>query len=349
MNFIKRKEPIMENTNNNIYRHYIALDWSKQIVAMATMRDSGGKIEVQMLQAEPRIIRDKLKKYPGSKILTIEETTTSHWLYVELKESVDRIIICDPYRNSLLKDGPQTDKIDAKKLCILLRTGMLKEVYHTLEKDYEIRKLVSGYIDTVKASVRLKNQRSAIFRSVGRNHKKEKELYDGSIKEFVTQKQNELLSNYAETIEEYETEFKKIAKANKTIQRLKKISGIGTKTAIMIYSTVIDANRFENKYKYWSYCGLIKQYKESGGKTYRSKLVRYSKLLKKCYKSSTLAAINGKNDIREYYEYLLQEGLSVEKARHQIARYISKVSYAVIKNKIEYRAYQWRESKNKDS
>jgi transposase len=313
------------------------------------MRDSGSKIEVQMFQPDTRIIKEEIKSLTGSKILTIEETTTSHWLYVELKESVDKIIICDPYKNSLLKDGPQTDKIDAKKLCLLLRNGMLREVYHTLDKEYEIRKLVSAYVDVIKASVRIKNQRSAIFRSEGKNHKKAEILTDSSIKKFITCKQNEFIEHYKETIEEYEAKFKKIEKSNKTIQNLKKISGIGTKTAIMIYSMVIDANRFENKFKYWSYCGLTKQYKESGGKIYHSKMVRYSKLLKRCYKSSALAAINGKNDIREYYEYLLQQGLSTEKARHQIARYISKVSYAVMKNKIEYRAYQWRESKNKDS
>jgi len=42
----------MQNTNNNLYRHYIALDWSQKIVAMATMKDNGGKIEVQMVQGE---------------------------------------------------------------------------------------------------------------------------------------------------------------------------------------------------------------------------------------------------------------------------------------------------------
>ena len=340
---------MVENTKNNIYRHYIALDWSQKTVAMATMHDCGGKVHTQMVRPDPRAIKEELKKYRGSKILTIEETTTSHWLYVELKESVDRIIICDPYRNSLLKDGPQTDKIDATKLCLLLRTGMLKEVYHTLEKDYEIRKLVSGYIDTMKASVRLRNQRSAIFRSEGRDHKKETELQDGSIKEFVSQSQNELLSYYGEAIKKYEALFKSIAETNKIIRMLKKISGIGTKTSIMIYSTVIDANRFENKYKYWAYCGLIKQYKESGGKVYRSKQVRYSKILKSCYKIAALSAIRGKNDIREYYEYLIQSRLSADKARHQISRYISKISYAVMKNKIEYRAYQWRENKKVDS
>jgi len=152
----------MQDTKFNIYRHYIALDWSKEIVAVATMRDSGSKTEIQVFQTDTKIIKDQIKKYKGSKILTIEETTISHWLYVELKESVDKILICDPYRNSLLKDGTQTDKIDAKKLCILLRNGMLKEVYHTIDKEYEIRKLVSADIDVIKASVRLKNQNNLL-------------------------------------------------------------------------------------------------------------------------------------------------------------------------------------------
>jgi transposase len=336
----------MQNTKKEFYTHYIALDWSKEIVAMATMKNSGSKVELKTFKPDPAIVKQMLKKCAGKKILTIEETTTSHWLYVELKESVDRILICDPYRNNLMKDGPQTDKIDARNLCLLLRNGMLKEVYHTLDKNYELRKLVSAYEDVVKALVRLKNQRSAMFRAEGKDHKKEKILSKSGIKKFVTQKQIESIEYFEGIKEDFEIIFKKIESENEIIKRLKRISGIGRKIAIMMYSVVIDANRFENKYKYWAYSGLVRYYKESGGKNYGSKKVRYSKLLKKCYKSAALAAINGNNDIREYYEYLLNHGESFENARNQIARYIAKVSYAVMKNNIEYRAYQWRESKN---
>ncbi|MDQ3021423.1 MAG: hypothetical protein M3R36_12770, partial [Bacteroidota bacterium] len=42
----------------------------------------------------------------------------------------------------------------------------------------------------------------------------------------------------------------------------------------------------------------------------------------------TKAALRGKNDIREYYEYLLQNGYSCEHAQNKITRYIAKVSYA---------------------
>ena len=62
----------------------------------------------------------------------VEETTTSQWLYTELRDYVDRMVICDPYRNKLLNDGPKTDKIDAAKLVHLLKAGLIKEVYSGL-------------------------------------------------------------------------------------------------------------------------------------------------------------------------------------------------------------------------
>lgn len=48
---------------------------------------------------------------------------SSHWLYIELCDAVDRLIICDPCRNRLLSDSPRTDKIDAGKLSFLLQAG----------------------------------------------------------------------------------------------------------------------------------------------------------------------------------------------------------------------------------
>lgn len=340
----------MQNTKNEIYKHYLALDWSQEIVALASMRDTSTKVEVKTMLPDTRRLKEYLKSYPGRKILTLEETTTSQWLYVELKESVDKIIICNPYRNGLLKEGPKTDKLDALKLCKLLRSGMLKEVYHTTDKLYELRKLVSSYEDFIKASVRFKNQRSALFRSEGKNHKKEIALpgsSNSSVGSFVNEKQIEIINHIEEIRKAFELKFKQIAKQNKTIRQLMKISGIGLKTAVIIYSIVIDANRFENKYKYWAYCGLVKYQKDSGGRNYGSKLVRHSKLLKRSYKIAALASISGNNDIREYYEHLLQTGSDFAEARNQISRYIAKVSYAVIKNKIEYRAYQWREKNKK--
>jgi len=331
-------------SKNEIYKHNIALDWPKDNFALASIRDNGTKYKVVEHHPVLKILKDCLKLFPGKKILTIEETTTAQWLYVELKDYVDKILICEPFHNSLLKTGPKNDKIDATKLCTLLRNGSLKEVFHTTDELYKLRKLVSAYEDFVMESVRMKNQRSAMFLSEGKDHKKEKILSGNAINKFITEKQNSAIENFAMIRKDFEQIFSKIEKENETIKQLVKVSGIGTKMGVTILAVVIDANRFESKYKYYAYCGLVKHFKKSGKRDYGKRETRYSRILKRCYKIAANAAIGGNSDIREYYEYLIQNQLSFEDARNQIARYIAKVTYAIMKNKTKYRPYQWREN-----
>jgi len=163
----------MESNKKTYYNQYLAIDWSIVDVEIARMSAQGAKIVTRRFLPDIKQIKEYLNSIKGKKIMTIEETTSSHWLYVELLDCVDRIIICDPYRNSLLGEGPKNDKIDARKLCLLLRSGLLKEVYHSLDDDYKIRKLVSAYEALVKAGVRVKNQKSAIYRAEGLRYKKE--------------------------------------------------------------------------------------------------------------------------------------------------------------------------------
>ena len=84
-------------------------------------------------------------------ILTIEESTTAQWLYSELRDKVDELIICDPYRNHLLSEGAKTDKIDSQKLVKLLCSNLLKSVFHSHNDFIYLRKIVSGYEDVVRA------------------------------------------------------------------------------------------------------------------------------------------------------------------------------------------------------
>src|SRR5579859_5737563 len=63
----------------------------------------------------------------GELHVTWEEGTWAAWLYDLLQPQVARVLVCDPRRNALLKEG---NKLDARKLADLLRTGMLRRVYH---------------------------------------------------------------------------------------------------------------------------------------------------------------------------------------------------------------------------
>jgi transposase len=333
----------MHYVEPQIYEHYIAIDWSSTVMSIARMRSYSMYPKVERdLPAKVKVIKDYIKKLTGKKILTIEETTGAQWLYVELKDIVDKIIICDPCRNSLLKEGPKNDAKDASELCRLLRAGLLKEVYHSNDENYKIRKLVSCYNDLIKAGVRAKNQLSAIYRSYGLNYKKDEIKTEERYVNHIVGEKLRSIELYEEEKSKYLKIFKEIEKKNKTIRNLTSISGIDKVLSVKIYSIVIDARRFADKYKYWSYSGLVKYKMESGGRFYGKKNTKYSRELKAAYKTATQGALKGNSDIREYYERMLKAGIPQKKARNTVCRYIATSSYAMMKNGTEYKPYNWR-------
>ena len=332
----------------NQYDNYLSIDWSQDKVAIARMRRNSAEPKViEMDPPELKKVRKYLSEIRGRKILTIEETTSTHWLYVGLKETVDRILICDPYVNKLLQTGAQTDKLDARDLCKLLRANMLREVYHSMEEDYIIRKLASNYEDLVKMGVRIKNQKSALFRAEGLNHKKD-ELPEQAILKFIEQKQNGIIEIYERDKEDYQEYFKKIISHSPQIKNLLKIPGIGEVFAVTIYAIVIQADRFPDKYRYWAYCGLALNRKESGKRQYGKRKPRCSRKLRGIYISASRSAIGGHNDLAEYYNHLIESGTPEKVARKSIARYIAKVSLGMLKTKEQYVPYKWRNSKVKE-
>jgi hypothetical protein len=62
--------------------------------------------------------------------VTLEEGTSAAWLHDPLKPHVTHLVVCDPRKNALLKDGSKSDRIDARKLADLLRGNQLHAVYH---------------------------------------------------------------------------------------------------------------------------------------------------------------------------------------------------------------------------
>ncbi len=326
-----------------MYEHYIAIDWALSNMAIARMSAKSDKIKVIDVDADIKELQLYLKNLKGKKILTLEETTTSQWLYTELKEYVDEILVCDPHRNKLLSEGAKTDKIDAKKLVQLLRAGLLKKVFHSGDEFIYLRKIVSGYEDVVKAGVRIKNQRSALFRASQKNAKKETML-ENTQETFVLEGLNRSILAYEEEKLRYENEFKRLAKKHKLIRFVKQISGIGDINSVKIVARVVDGDRFE-KSSWWSYCGLIKFQKISGGRCYGKRLPRYCRTMKDVFKTAAMAAIGGNNQFNDLYEYLIKEKNYPDyKARHAVARRIATLVLGILKSGKTFEPYRKRKN-----
>lgn len=330
--------------NDIVYEHYIAVDWSVKNMAIARMTTKSNKITVIDVPSDIKELQVYLKNLKGTKILTVEETTTSQWLYTELREYVNKIIICDPHRNRLLSEGPKTDKIDAAKLVQLLKANLMKEVFHSADKFLYLRRVVSGYEDLIKSGVRVKNQRSALLRACGRKGDEDKDTkLEVESDQYVLECLNRQIENYEKEKKGYEDEFNKFARKYREIRYQKDLPGIGVISAVKIVARVVTPHRFADKGHYLSYAGLIRLEKISGGRKYGSKEPRYCKQLKSIYKTGGFAAIGGNNPINDYYEFLIKEkGYPAHNARNKACRKLAILSWGILKSGERYEPYKGR-------
>lgn len=318
-----------------VFDHCVSLDWAERSVSIGHLCRRDKDPVVSEHPSAVSLVRAYLKTLRGTIVLTFEETTTAQWLYLEFCDCVDRIIVCNPYRNHLLNEGPKTDKIDAAKLVLLLRAGLLKEVFHTKDELYDLRLLVSAYTDLIRAGVRLQNQRSALERGHG----------DGSTHaSFILDHLDKDIEHYRQSKHEYTTLFEQFCRRLDLLKLILPVTGIGTIGAVTILAIVVDARRFARTGKYLSYCGLVTLEKSSGGRSYGRRKPQFSRPLKAVYKTAALAALKGNNPVREYYESLLTKGLAEHHARHQVARYLATVTYGILKTGTPYDPYRWRKS-----
>lgn len=259
------------------FDHYISLEWSLKVMAIGHMTRHDEKPRIFERPADLRELKEYLSSLKGSKVITFEESGTAHWLYLELCDHADRIVVCEPFHNRLLCHGPKTDKIDAGKLCELLRAGLLKEVYHSDSGLYELRKLVSAYGDVIRAGVRAMNQKTAL--ALGHRD-------TGKTAEFIGDLLQENINLYRRSKEQYEKRFAEVARRNNLVRNQREVEGIGTIGAVKVVACVVDGWRFPYVGKHFGYCGLAKHEKQSGGRSYGRRKPRYSRILKSVYKSA---------------------------------------------------------------
>jgi hypothetical protein len=88
----------------------------------------------------------------GTLSLTFEEGTSAAWLHDLLKPHVSRLVVCDPRKAALLKEGNKSDRIDARKLAEMLRTNQFKRVYHGEHGLRTLKELGRSYLTSPKMS-----------------------------------------------------------------------------------------------------------------------------------------------------------------------------------------------------
>src|SRR6202023_2546087 len=109
---------------------YIGLDVHQATISIAVMDSTGKVVMESILETKAATILEFVAGLRGTLSVTFEEGTWAAWLYDLRKPHVDELVVCNPRKTALLKDGTKSDRIDARKLAERFRLNDLKPVYH---------------------------------------------------------------------------------------------------------------------------------------------------------------------------------------------------------------------------
>ena len=119
-----------------------------------------------VIETKATTILEFIQGVRGTLWVTFEECASAAWLHDLLKPHVAKLVVCDPRKNALLKAGNKNDRIDARKLADLLRSGLLWPVYHGGTGGVRtLKELARSYLTITKDLTRVMNRIKGLYRS----------------------------------------------------------------------------------------------------------------------------------------------------------------------------------------
>jgi hypothetical protein len=134
---------------------YIGMDVHKESISIAVMNSVGKVVMECVIETKASTILQFIQGLRGDLHVTLEEGTWAAWLYDLLKPHVTEVVVCNPRKAALLKDGSKSDRIDAHKLAELLYLKRIKSVYHGEHGLRTLKELARSYLTIIKDLTRV--------------------------------------------------------------------------------------------------------------------------------------------------------------------------------------------------
>lgn len=344
---------------------YIGMDVHKEAIAIAVMNGDGKVVMESIIETKASTIVQFLLGLRGELHVTLEEGTWSAWLYDLLKPHVQELVVCNPRRNALMKEGNKSDKIDARKLADLLRGGYLSSVYHGENGLRTLKELARSYLTISKDLTRVMNRVKALYRSWGipcsgqqvyaPRHRAEwlQKIGEAGVRrraEFFYQQLDALRGLRQAVRRDLLAESRKQS-ATKILCQIPSIGPIRTALLIALMQT---PHRFRTKRQLWTYSGLAiethdsAQYRYVAGKVQRSKKPQqirglnrnHNHDMKAIFKGAATMASSREGALHDFYQGLLSKGMEPAMARLTLARKIAAITLTLWKKGAHFDAEQ---------
>jgi transposase len=247
----------------------------------------------------------------------------------------------------------------------LLRTGMLRAVYHGENGLRTLRELGRSYQTISKDLTRVMNRLKALYRGWGIPcagtqvyAARAREEWLSKIAQAGVRRRAELLYQQLDGLQalrrEVRPEFLAESRKHKAAKLLRQIPCIGPIRAARLIALMQTPHRFRSKRQLWTYSGLgiathdSAQFRFVSGQLQRSKKPQqirglnrnHNHEMKEIFKSAATRASCGMGPFHDFYAGLLTKGMKPEMARLTLARKIAAITLTLWKKEERFDAKQ---------
>jgi transposase len=340
---------------------YIGMDVHQATISVAVMDGRGKLIMECILETKAATILGFIRGLRGTLSVTFEEGTSAAWLHDLLRPHVSHLVVCDPRRNALLKDGNKSDRIDARKLAELLRGKQLKGVYHEENGVRTLKELGRSYLTLTQDLTRVMNRIKALYRSwaipcqgttvYAAHHRAE---WLAKIAEPGVRLRAQRLYQQLDLLQPVRQQARRDllleSRRHSGVKLLRQIPAIGPIRAALLVALLQTPNRFRTKRQLWAYSGFAVEIHDSGefryvrGKVRRNReriTVRglndnHNRALKNLFKSAAISASTRPGPLYDFYVALLEKGMRPTMARLTLARKMAAISLTIWKKGVDF-------------
>src|SRR2546427_369223 len=335
---------------------YIGLDVHQATISVAALDSTGKLVMESILETKAATILEFFAGLRGTLSVTFEEGTSAAWLYDLLRPHVARVVVCNPRKNALLKQGNKSDRVDARKLAELLRGNYLKSVYHGETGVRTLRELARSYLTTTRDLTRVMSRLKALYRSWaipcgGRDvyYARHRAEWLGKIREAGVRRRAEQLYQQLDMLQHLrqQTRGELLAESRKhTITvRLRQIPSLGPIRSALAVALIQTPHRFRTKRQLWAYSGLALETRTTGEHRYLKGQLRRSKKqisirglnkdhnhdLKGLFKAAGTRASVQPGPFQDFYQRSLAKGIKPTMVRLTLARKIAAITLTLWK------------------
>ena len=340
---------------------YIGMDVHQATISVAVMDAQGKLIMECLLETKAATIVEFIQGLQGTLALTFEEGTSAAWLHDLLKPHVSRLVVCDPRKAALLKEGNKSDRIDARKLAEMLRTNQLKSVYHGEHGIRTLKELGRSYLTITKDVTRSMNRIKALYRSwaipcagtsvYAPRHRAE---WLAKIVEPGVRVRAQRLYQQLDLLQPVRLEARRelLLESHKhaAVKLLRQIPSIGPIRAALLVALLQTPHRFRTKRQLWAYSGFAVETHDSGEyRCVRGKLPRnreritvrglndnHNNDVKSIFKSAAISASTRPGPLHEFYMARVEKGMRPTMARLTLARKIATIALTMWKKGVDF-------------